>query len=275
MNRKKAIGGSLGAFVIMIAANILPQGLLSLMDYFSVSHLITYPLAGICYLAFAYFLLRLFAKKVLHLSMEEMGISRFEIQGQWLCVAIILPLAVVGVLTLVPGEWHFSDATKIEQWEDIFYGIFFVGIAAGFVEEMVFRGFMLHLVQKGWNTIIAVLVPSFCFGIVHILGRQLSFASILQLVVAGTLVGVMFSMIMLASRSIWQSGLVHVLWNSVMMGGIVFVGTEINQDTMMTYVLNTHQAWLTGGDFGIESSVVAMIGYAIVCIIAYINLKRS
>ena len=44
----------------------------------------------------------------------------------------------------------------------------FTGIAAGFVEEMVFRGVILNALKKRWNIKVAVIVPSMLFGIVHV-----------------------------------------------------------------------------------------------------------
>ena len=56
----------------------------------------------------------------------------------------------------------------------------FTGIAAGFVEEMVFRGVILNLLRKKWNRKVAVIVPSVLFGMVHILGMDFSIGSCLQ-----------------------------------------------------------------------------------------------
>ena len=67
-------------------------------------------------------------------------------------------------------------------------GIMFTGIAAGFVEEMVFRGVILNLLRKKWNRKVAVIVPSVLFGMVHILGMDFSIGSCLQsrVVLSGT-----------------------------------------------------------------------------------------
>lgn len=42
-------------------------------------------------------------------------------------------------------------------------GVAFTGIAAGFVEEMVFRGVILNALKKRWNIKVAVIVPSMLF----------------------------------------------------------------------------------------------------------------
>ena len=88
-------------------------------------------------------------------------------------------------------------------------GIVFTGIAAGFVEEMVFRGMILNFFKNKWNTKVAVIVPSVLFGVVHILGMNFSIGSCLLVIIAGTMVGIMFSMIAIEGGSVWNSGLVH------------------------------------------------------------------
>ncbi len=99
-------------------------------------------------------------------------------------------------------------------------GIMFTGIAAGFVEEMVFQGVILKSFKgKKWNRKVAVIVPSVLFGMVHILGMDFSIGSCLQVLVAGTMAGIMFSMIAIESGSVWNSGIVHAIWNIVMIGG--------------------------------------------------------
>ena len=88
-------------------------------------------------------------------------------------------------------------------------GIAFTGIAAGFVEEMVFRGVILNLLKEKWNIKVAVLIPSVLFGLVHIIGMDFSIISSLLVLIAGTMVGIMFSMVAIESGSVWNSGIVH------------------------------------------------------------------
>lgn len=63
-------------------------------------------------------------------------------------------------------------------------------LAAGFVEEMVFRGIILNILKDKWNTKTAVLIPSLLFGIVHIIGMDFSLVSCLLVLVAGTMAGI-------------------------------------------------------------------------------------
>ena len=55
----------------------------------------------------------------------------------------------------------------------------------------------------------------------------------------------MFSMIAIESGSVWNSGIVHAIWNVV----------------------------IIGGEFGIESSVISLFGYIIVAGIAFFMIR--
>ena len=152
-------------------------------------------------------------------------------------------------------------------------GVAFTGIAAGFVEEMVFRGVILNALKKRWNIKVAVIVPSMLFGIVHVLGQDFSIGSCLLVIIAGTMVGVMFSMIAIESGSVWNSGIVHAIWNVVIIGGGLAIGEKMDKYSVMTYVLNSKDFAITGGEFGIESSVISLFGYIIVAGIAFFMIR--
>ena len=92
-------------------------------------------------------------------------------------------------------------------------------------------------------------------------------------IIAGTMVGVMFSMIAIESGSVWNSGIVHAIWNVVIIGGGLAIGEKMDKYSIMTYVLNSKDFAITGGEFGIESSVISLFGYIIVAGIAFFMIK--
>lgn len=100
-----------------------------------------------------------------------------------------------------------------------------------------------------------------------------SIVSSLQVLVAGTLVGIMFSLIALERHSVWNSAIVHVLWNIVILGGVLSIGKSLDEYSVYTYILHTDSFAVTGGEFGIESSLIAIAGYLIVACIAYMGRK--
>ena len=84
------------------------------------------------------------------------------------------------------------------------------------------------------------------FGIVHVLGQDFSIGSCLLVIIAGTMVGVMFSMIAIESGSVWNSGIVHAIWNIVIIGGGLAIGEKMDPYSVMTYVLDSKVFAITG-----------------------------
>ena len=276
MSTKIVIIGSFIAIVILIVAQVLAGLIASGFSLVKLPEGICNIIAGVLYLGLAYLFLQLLIKKVFKNAPKEFGIPSFHIKGRWLIVAVLLPLVVKMIYLLAfEGEYISSGMNNSEIFSTLSAGIVFTGIAAGFVEEMVFRGIILNLLKSRWNTLVAVLVPSVLFGFVHILGMNFSIGSCLLVLLAGTMVGIMFSMIALESGSVWNSGIVHAIWNIVIIGGGLSINQTADEYSVMTYVLKSKSFAFTGGEFGIESSVVSLLGYIVVTLIAIYMMKRA
>lgn len=275
MSTGKVVGGSLGAIVLLVITQVVAQLFAMILDLIHVPAVICNIIAGGVYLILAYYSIKIFIKKIIKLSMSDMAMPYIKIQVKWLLVAIILPLVVKASYVLfLDGDFIYNNMSSSQIASRLGSGIFFVGIAAGFVEEMVFRGVILNLLKRKWGTKIAVIVPSLLFGIVHIMGMNFNLLSCVLVIVAGTMVGIMFSMIALESGSIWNSGIVHAIWNIVISAGGLAIGEKMDEYSMVTYVLQSKTFILTGGEFGIESSLIALIAYTVVTLLAIIMIKK-
>lgn len=216
MSSRKAIGGSFGAIAILVIAQIIAQLVASLFILIKVPEGICNIIAGILYIGLAFFLLKLFAENLLKMKRKDLGMPKFSMKAKWVLVAIVLPVIVKAVyLIFFSGEYIASGMNANQIFSTLSMGIVFTGIAAGFVEEMVFRGVILNLLKERWNIKVAVFIPSVIFGLVHIIGMDFSIVSFLLVLIAGTMVGIMFSMIAIESGSVWNSGIVHALWNII------------------------------------------------------------
>lgn len=276
MSTKKAIGASIAAIVILIIAQVMAQVIASVFVLIKIPSGICNIIAGVLYVGLTYLILKLFIGKMMKLPASDFGIPRFAIKMKWVLTAILLPFIIKGsYLFIFSGEYISSDMNGNQIFNTLTAGIAFTGIAAGFVEEMVFRGVILNALKKRWNIKVAVLVPSVLFGIVHILGMDFSIGSCILVMIAGTMVGVMFSMIAIESGSVWNSGIVHAVWNIMMIGGGLAIGEKVDEYSVMTYVLDSKSFAITGGEFGIESSVISLTGYIIVAGIAFIMIKSG
>ena len=276
ISSKKAIGGSIAAILVLLVSQVVAQLLASVLVIIKIPTGICNIVAGVLYFVFTYFLLKVLMSKILKLNMADYGFAKIGLKFKWCLIAIVLPLIVTGVyLLFFQGKFVPSDMNGNQIFTTLSAGIAFTGIAAGFVEEMVFRGVILNLLKERWNIWIAVIVPSVLFGLVHIIGMDFSLGSCLLVILAGTMVGIMFSLIEIESGSVWNNGLVHAIWNIVIIGGGLSIGEEADSYSVLSYVLDSKAFAITGGEFGVESSVIALIAYIVVAVFAFVMIKKK
>lgn len=275
MSKRKIAVCCLGAIAILIISQVAAQFVGSLFVIIHIPEFICNIIAGAAYLCLAYLLIKLFAEKIVKKDLASLGIPQFHIDIKWLIAAFALPCMIIIIYLLLPGTFISSEMNSRQILTVLGAGIAFTGLAAGFVEEMVFRGIILNILKDKWNTKTAVLVPSLLFGLVHIIGMDFSLVSCLLVLVAGTMAGIMFSLIELESNSIWNSGIVHSLWNIMIIGGGLSISEAMDTYAIITYVPESKNFLLTGGEFGIEASVIAVAGYAIVILAAFLLIKKK
>lgn len=275
MSTGKTISGSVLALVFFITAQLASAIIGKVLFSIGINAAVCNAISGILFVVSAFYLFKLLAR-ILKIRMEDVGITKIHFSLKWVFVAILLPVSVLGVFLLLPGDFVISDMSRSEMASRMSAGIFFSGLGSGFVEEMLFRGFILRLLRKRWNTAVAVIVPSLLFGLVHIIGTGYSILSSLLVITAGTLVGIMFSLISLEEKNIWNSGIVHCFWNILIIGGALFVGSEADTtNSIVSYVLENKSFAITGGEFGIEASVVAVAGYLLVSVLAFTIIRMT
>jgi len=276
--RFNKIGVALLAIPILILAQIVAVGIGKLSVMMGVHVAICNVIMGVIYVGISLAGLVLLCRKGLGISPEECGITKPKLKVLWVVAGILMPLSVIGILFLIPGTWINSWKTENMDISMIFGiltgAICYFGFATGVVEEAVFRGVIMTALERKWNRRIAVLVPSMIFGLLHVIGNDLDFISTLQLFVAGTFVGILFSLVTYESKSIWCSSFMHGIWNIFMCTGILNIGVETDSGCLFNYVLDTKSFLISGGDFGIEASIVSVFVYIFFSGLALILCKK-
>ena len=273
--KDKTGGAIVLSIIILIVSQIMAEVIASIFHGLKVPEFVCNGLAGILYIIFAYLLIKRLVTKYLNSSLEKYYIPKFSIKWYWILIGLLLPLVVSAIyLLFVSGSYTTASFSLFKKLSIITAGVFFTGIGCSFVEEMVFRGIIMNALDKHYNNkALAIIAPSLLFGIVHILGMHFSLLSTTLVIIAGTMVGIMFSLIAQSNKSVWNSGIVHCLWNIIIVGGILYIGNPASEDAIYNYVLKSNSFILTGGEFGIESSLISVIGYIIVSIITFLFIK--
>jgi len=168
-----------------------------------------------------------------------------------LLVGALMISTVVLVLWLA-GSYHVSGTNPAVNWLP---AVLTTGIGAGIAEEIITRGVLFRAVEEGLGTWWALAISALSFGAAHIFNPGATLWSSLAIAIEA---GVLLALLYHVTRSLWPCIGLHAAWN-VMQGtffGIPVSGTEAHGWLIST---RTGPDWLSGGVFGAEASVVALI----------------
>jgi uncharacterized protein len=129
-----------------------------------------------------------------------------------------------------------------------------MALSSGVLEELIFRAAMFRIIEESLGSWIALLVSSFVFGFLHLINPAGTVMGALFISIeAGVLLGAAYML----TRRLWVSIGFHIGWNYTQSG--VFSGIVSGSDTDPGLIKATIEGpkYLTGGSFGLESSLVA------------------
>jgi hypothetical protein len=130
-----------------------------------------------------------------------------------------------------------------------------VAIASAVGEEIVFRGVIFRRLEGALGTSIALVISAAIFGLVHAGNTGASWISTLAIALeSGALLGIAYA----ATRSLWLPIGLHFGWNFTE-GGVLGAAVSGGQYQGLIAAPLSGPPWLTGGAFGPEASLVALI----------------
>jgi uncharacterized protein len=175
---------------------------------------------------------------------------------------------VVGVLYLA-GSYHVTGTDPQVDWLP---GVLVAGIGAGIGEEIIARGVIFRIVEEGLGTWWALLISALFFGGAHIFNPGATLWSSAAIAIEA---GLLLAMIYHVTRSLWACIGLHAGWN--IMQGTVY-GIPVSGGASKGWLISnrTGPDWLSGGVFGAEASVVALLACSLVTLaLLVVALRRS
>ena len=166
----------------------------------------------------------------------------------------LLALGELRILPRTPGSWWSAAAVSV-----------FVLLPAAFVEELFMRGYLFAILRRvgGWR--LALIVTSFVFGAIHSWNPGADAESILAVTVAGFFLGA----ILLATKSLYAAGMAHFAWNWVMAGALHTPVSGISSPVVDYETVDAGPDWLTGGPWGPEGGLAAVVAMFVVVFYLY------
>lgn len=139
------------------------------------------------------------------------------------------------------------------------------------MQELLFRGYMYHILKRQWNISVATIVTTILFTAMHGGAFEAGLISVLNVVTMSIFV----SLVMEYTQSILTPIFIHAFWNIV--GCIFFNVVALAEDypSVLTTVFQGNSL-LSGGNVKLEGSIVVLILNISFCVIFYFfNLKKN
>lgn len=188
--------------------------------------------------------------------------------GGGLIAGVVLFSAMAGVVALLGGLEVLGVRGPGQFWS-----IVAMAVVSGVVEEVLFRGIVFRHLEAMVGSWGALALTALLFGAAHLANPNATlFAAFAIALEAGLMLGGAY----ILTRRLWLPIGIHAAWNFTQ--GWVFSvpvsGTAPPLGLLITRRIGPD--WLTGGDFGLEASAVAMVLVALAGgVMVWVATKRS
>src|SRR5436189_3717292 len=177
--------------------------------------------------------------------------------GAGILFGAVLFTIVIAVLWLT-GSYHITGTNALIE----ILPILGLSMVSGLFEEILFRGILFRIVEESLGSWLALIISGMLFGALHIINPGATLSSALAVALEA---GLLLAAAYMLTRRLWFAVGIHFAWNFTQ-GGIFGVHVSGNDFTGLFSSTMTGPEWLTGGTFGAEASVVAVV----VCLAGFV-----
>jgi len=171
--------------------------------------------------------------------------------GKGLLLGLILFCATIGILAVL-GVYHLDG---MNDWTVMILPLT-ASILAGFTEEILVRGILFRIIEDSLGTWMALAISAIIFGLLHLANENATMIGALSLIFEA---GVLLAAAYMFTRRLWFVIGLHIAWNFTQAGifGLVVSGNETIPGLLRSSLSGPE--WLSGGAFGAEASIVAVV----------------
>lgn len=162
-----------------------------------------------------------------------------------------------GLVTLVVVYLSFMSYLHVSGWNSGvgMLQMLQLHLFVAILEEVLFRGILFRLLEKIVGTWVALALSTLLFGLAHMANPGASWVTLSCL----GILSICLTLAYLVTRRLWMCIGMHWAWNFVQ-GGVFSMpvsGTIVWPGALAVSVDGPD--WATGGAFGIEASIIALI----------------
>ena len=187
---------------------------------------------------------------------ERRGNVEFALPGALAELAAGLAIGVVLFSSVVTVIWAFGGYQVVStRGAGVLLPVVALAIVSGTVEEILLRGLFFRLIEEWLGSWAALALSAALFGALHLGNPN---ATLLAGVAIALEAGIMLAAIFMVTRRLWAAIGVHAAWNFTQ-GGIFGIAISGGDTPGLLVPRITGSDLLTGGAFGAEASIPAMV----------------
>lgn len=163
-----------------------------------------------------------------------------------------------GLYTASALTLMFLGIYKVEGFNPLMFLLpnLAMAIKSGLFEELIFRGVLFRSIEAVFGSWVAILASSLVFGLLHLMNPGATIGAALYISVEA---GLLLAAAYLVTRRLWICMGFHMAWNYFQ--AAVFSGAVSGNAAELGLLKATIEGpeLLTGGAFGMEHSIVALL----------------
>jgi uncharacterized protein len=205
-------------------------------------------------------------RPVVSLGLEPTGARATWLRGA-LTGGLLMGVIVLAWLTVVGGASVRGNGDQQRAMAALIVA-FVVFMVQGPSEELLFRGYILQTVSRGWGVWWGVAVSAVVFGALHALNPSSGPLPIANLVLFGAAAALY--KLLIDQGQLWGVFAIHTIWNWLeeFVFGLQNSGTTTNPGNVLLQFLpdTSRPAWVWGGGFGPEGTLGATLVLALLVV---------
>lgn len=143
-------------------------------------------------------------------------------------------------------------------------------VVVAFVEELLFRGYLLNNLLKSVNKWVALGITAILFALFHETNPDVTVFAIINILLAGLLLGLNY----IFTKNLWFSICFHFAWNYFQGPVLGYDVSGLKLSSIVQQTISGPDVW-TGGPFGFEGSLLCPLLFVIsIAVFTFLFLRR-
>ncbi|MBI4783010.1 MAG: CPBP family intramembrane metalloprotease [Oscillatoriophycideae cyanobacterium NC_groundwater_1537_Pr4_S-0.65um_50_18] len=200
-------------------------------------------------------------------SVSELALPR---RGRELGIGLLLGFGLYTTCVVMAIALGLYRIEGFNGWQVVLPSLWLIPLAPVF-EELLFRGVVFRILEEVFGGWLALILSSVGFGLMHMGNPGETFDGIAAIAIV---FGPMLAASYMLTRRLWLGIGLHGAWNTTM--SLIFSGAVSGNGTPHGLFKTTFQGpeLLTGGNAGMEGSLIAVLVAAIATVLMLIPVIR-